>query len=230
MSARGIAAARFGLTSQFLDGLAPPELEIILASARQRHFLARSVVVNQGDPADRLFLLTSGRARYFYMADDGQKVLLLWLTPGDIFGGGALLRTPSSYLVSAETVKDSSVLVWDRATLRGLVARYPKVLDNALLCAADYLTWYVAAHLALANRKAHERLARVLLYLAETIGQKVPSGLEFDATNEEIASAANVTPFTASRLLRKWQNDHALIKRRGKIILRSPKRLFLHTA
>ena len=230
MSARGVAAARFDLTSQFLDGLTPSELEVILAGARRRHFLARSIVVNQGDPADRLFLLTNGRARYFYMADDGQKVLLLWLTPGDIFGGAALLPTPSLYLVSTETIKDSSVLVWDRATLRGLVARYPRILDNALLCAAGYLTWYVAAHLALANHKAHERLARVLVYLAETIGHKVSAGLEFDATNEEIASAANVTPFTASRLLREWQNDHALVKRRGKIILRSPKRLFLHTA
>jgi CRP-like cAMP-binding protein len=59
------------------------------------------------------------------------------------------------------------------------------------------------------------------------IGQKVPGGVEFDVTNEELASAANITPFTASRLLSEWQANNAVVKRRGKILLRSPGRLLL---
>jgi len=37
--------------------------------------------------------------------------------------------------------------------------------------------------------------------------------------------AANVTPFTASRLISEWQRSHALEKRRGKGVLWSPERL-----
>ena len=133
------AATAAHLKSRFLDGLAPSDLKVVLAAAKQRHFLANSVVVNQGHPADHLFLLTRGRARFFFNTREGKKVVLLWLTPGEIFGGSALLSIPLPYLVSTETLKDSSMLVWDRTTLRNLAARYPRVLENALLIASDYL-------------------------------------------------------------------------------------------
>lgn len=119
--------------------------------------------------------------------------------------------------------------MWDRATLRGLAASYPRLVENALLMASDYLAWYLAAHVALISHTARQRLASVLICLAETIGEKVVYGFEFDATNEELAGAANGTPYTASLMLRAWQRDRAVIKRRSKILLRSPERLFLHT-
>lgn len=227
MPATEIATLPSGLKSRFLEGLEPRDLEIIRAAATERRYLASSVVTNQGNPADHLLLLTSGRARYFYITKDGQKTLLLWLTPGDILGGAAFSSRSSQYLLSTEALKDSSFLVWDRATIRSLAARYPRLLENALFMGSDYLAWYLADHVALVCDTARERLAQVLIQLAGVIGQKVPGGVEFDATNEELASAANVTPFTASRLLSEWQTNHAVVKRRGKILLRSPERLLL---
>jgi CRP-like cAMP-binding protein len=218
------------LKSRFLDGLPPGDLKVVLAAARHRHFLANSVVVNQGHPADHLFLLTRGRARFFFNTREGRKIILLWLTPGEILGATACLSIPSPYLVSTETLKDSSMLVWDRVTLRKLAERYPRLLENACRIASDYLVWYLADHVAMTSQTARQRLARVLVCLAETIGDKCSDGFEFDATNEELASAANVTPFTASRLLSRWQGHGAVVKRRGKILLRSPEKLDLHLA
>jgi CRP-like cAMP-binding protein len=217
------------IRSRFLDGVPSDDVKAILGAARRRHFLANSVVVNQGHPADHLFLISKGRARYFISTENGTKILLYWLTPGEIFGSAALLPVASSYLVSTETVKDSEILVWDRATIRSLGVRFPRLIENALLISTDYLVWYVATHVALVNDSARERLAGVLKRLAETIGQRVADGFEFDATNEELASVANVTPFTASRLLKEWQSSNAIVKRRGKVLLRSPERLFLHS-
>jgi CRP-like cAMP-binding protein len=227
MPATGIAALPAGLKSRLFDGMAPRDLNIIRAAATERRLLANSVISNQGSPAEHLFLLTNGRARYFFVTEEGQKTLLLWLSQGEIIGGAAFLSKASNYFLSAETVKDSSLLVWDRATLRSLVAQYPRLLENALLMASDYLVWYVADHVALTCHTARQRLAQVLIRLAGVIGQKVPGGVEFDATNEELASAANITPFTASRLISEWQVNRAIVKRRGKILLRSPERLFL---
>jgi CRP-like cAMP-binding protein len=68
----------------------------------------------------------------------------------------------------------------------------------------------------------------VLATLARTIGEEVAGGVELHITNEDLASAANVTPFTASRLISEWQRSHAMVKRRGEVLLRSPERLFLH--
>src|ERR1700691_3396719 len=91
-----------GLKSRFLQGLAKPDLELVLAAATQRRCFADSVVVNQGDPAEYFFLLTNGYARHFFLTPEGRKVLLLWLGPGEVFGGATFLSSPSSYLLGTE--------------------------------------------------------------------------------------------------------------------------------
>jgi CRP-like cAMP-binding protein len=139
----------------------------------------------------------------------------------------SVLSTHSSYLFSTEAVTDATVLVWDRPTIRGFIARYPTLLENALLTASDYMAWYLASHIGLACHTARQRAAQVLVTLARTIGQEAPGGVVLQITNEELANAANITPFTASRLMSEWQRDRALAKRRGKVLLQSPERLFM---
>jgi CRP/FNR family transcriptional regulator, nitrogen oxide reductase regulator len=213
----------------FFDGLTPTDRKLMLAAATKRRYWAKSVTTNQGHPADHLFLLTSGLARFFFVTDGGRKLLFRWLGPGDLFGGRTILSNPSSYLFSTETVTDSSVLVWDRPTIRGFVERYPRLLENALLTASDYVADQLTSHIGLACHTVRQRAAQVLVTLARTIGQETSGGVELQITNEELANAANITPFTASRLMSKWQRDRALVKGRGKVLLRSPERLFLRT-
>lgn len=227
MAVLKLAAAPPPVKSPFLEGLAPQELNTVLAAARQCHFRAGTVVATQGTPADSLFLIVRGRARYFVLTPEGHKIILLWLPEGEVFGGAAMQFHLTDYIVSTETVRDSTMLQWDRATTRRLVARYPRLLDNALITATEYLTFYVATHIALTCHTAPERLAAVLLNLAEGIGHHSPRGVELDVTNEELAEAANLTPFTASRLISEWHRRGALVKSRGKVLLRSPGRLFL---
>jgi CRP-like cAMP-binding protein len=225
MPAPAIARFPWISNSRFLRGLGTRDVDVIRAAARPRRYLRNSVITNQSNPADHLFLLTSGHARHFYLTHEGKKTLLLWLTPGDIFGGVAFLSEDKNYLLGTEAVTDSSVLVWDHAAIRGLAGQYPKLTENALYIASDYLAWYLADHIALISRTAHQRLAQVLICLAKTIGHQTPTGIEFDVTNDELASAANITPFTASRLLSRWQTSRAIEKRRGKLLLRSPELL-----
>ncbi len=213
---------------RFLQGLSAPDLELVMAASTPRRFMANSIVTHQGDLADHFFLLMKGCARHFSITEEGRKVLLLWLATGDVFGGSALLPEPSFYLFSTEMVKDSYAFVWRRSVIRDLVVRYPSLQENALSIASDYLTWFHASHLALISYTARQRLGRVLTSLAQGIGHKVPGGIELDITNEQLANAANVTPFTASRLLSEWQRNGAVTKSRGKIVVRAPQRLFLH--
>ena len=52
--------------------------------------------------------------------------------------------------------------------------------------------------------------------------------LEFD-TNEELANAANITLYPASRIL-EWQRTGAIRKQRRKIVVRCTERPFLRVA
>jgi CRP/FNR family transcriptional regulator, nitrogen oxide reductase regulator len=210
---------------RFFDGLDLSDVRTILAAGTQQRFSAGSVIADQGFPARHLYLLLSGRLRRFFLTEDGQKIVLLRVTSGEIFGEAALLAKPADYLVSSEAMATSNVLVWSRHTIRGLCERYPLLVENALLISFDYLAAYRAAHASLICDSAPQRLAQVLANLADGIGQKVPGGVELDVRNEELANEANISLFTASRLLSAWQREGILVKRRGKVLLRFPGRL-----
>jgi CRP-like cAMP-binding protein len=183
------------------------------------------VVLNQGDPAEYFLLLRTGCARIYFITQEGRKVLLRWLSPGEILGGTALLTDISPYLVSTEMVKDSSAFVWRRDTIRKLAAQYPVLLENSLPYAWDYMAWFIAAHTALIAKNARERLAQVVTSLAQGIGRRVQSGIRIEVTNEQLANTANITPFTASRFLSEWQRSGAIRKGRGNIVLLAPDQL-----
>lgn len=207
-----------------LGGLSEGDLRDVLAASSVRKFRARDVICHQGAPANHLYLLMSGRARFFFVTSQGRKVLLHWLVAGDVTGGAALLQGNPSHLVGTEMVRDGMALSWDRITIERLITRYPNLLRNALSVIFEYLDWYAIDHVALTYASAARRVAAIIERLATTIGSSHPKGIEIDVTNEELANAANVTPFTVSRLLNKWQFSGVLLKRRGTIVLTSLKR------
>ena len=213
-------------TSRFLDGLGAKDIKAVLQAAKEQRFSANSVVVNQAAAAKHLFLLTHGYARHFFITDDGEKILLRWLVPGDITGAATLLSKPSRHQMGTEVLKDSRFLVWDRITVGHLTTRYPKLLQNALFIVDVYFDWYLTSHIALTCDSARQRCASVLTNIGRAVGQKVAGGIELAITNEELASAAGITLFDASRFMSEWQRSGALAKTRGKVLVHSLDSLF----
>jgi CRP-like cAMP-binding protein len=220
-----VAAIVAGLKSRFLEGLDPAEVHSIVSAATLKRYSANTVVTREGDRTEHFFLMLNWGARYFTMSPKGEKVLVHWLSPGEVVGGAIFLSKPVSYVLSAEVAKKSSAVVWDRTTIRSLAVTYPRLMENALLVAYDYLLFYRILHVALSCQSAPQRVAQVLGYLAKEMGQQVPGGLELNVRNEELAHEANVTIFTVSRLMGEWQRKGLLTKGRGKVVVRSPEEL-----
>ena len=215
-----------GLRPRFLSGLPKDKLDSVLSVAKHRQFRASSVIINQEDPAGRLFLLTSGQGRHFVITGEGRKILLHWLTPGQIFGGAAILSTPSQYVASTEVLVDSCALVWERQSIRELISSCPTLLDNALsIAVTENIAWAITAHVSLSADDARGRVAHLLVSLASAIGEATHGGVDLSVLNEDLAQGANVTPFTVSRCLRDWELAGVVAKRRGGILLRRPELL-----
>lgn len=215
-----------GLRPRFFSGLPKAELDSVLSVAKHRQFRASSVITNQEDSAERLFLLTSGHGRHFVITSAGRKILLRWLTPGQIFGGAAILSAPSQYLASAEVLVDSCALVWERQAIREIAASCPALLDNALsIAVTENIAWDIAAHVSLSADDARGRVAHLLVSLASAIGEATHGGVNLKVLNEDLAEGANVTPFTVSRCLKDWERAGLVAKRRGGILLRRPELL-----
>ena len=214
------------LKPRFFLGLSSAELTSVLSVAKHRRFRATSVIINQEDPAERFFLLISGHGRHFVITNEGRKILLHWLTAGQIFGGAAILSTSFQYLASTEVLSDSCAFVWERQTIRELAKNHPALLDNALsIAVTENIAWSTAAHISLTSDDAPGRVAHLLVSLASAIGEGTRAGIAIKVLNEDLAEGANVTPFTVSRCLREWQRADILAKRRGKILLRKPELL-----
>lgn len=207
--------------SQLFHGLSDADIKSVLAKASKLKFHRYSVAINQDHPADRLYVLAQGRARFFVVTRDGRKVILRWIVPGDVFGVAAISAEPSSYLVGVEFTQESSVFSWHRSTVRTLAARLPQLLDNVISISHTYLLWYTSAYETLTSRTANQRLALLLIGLSESIGEHVSGGVRLDVRNEELANACNMTVFTVSRLLAEWRERRIITKSRNTLILRS---------
>ena len=82
MTTGEIAARVSELAPRFLEGIAPCDLAVVLGAATPRRFQAHSIIANEGNCADKLFLLLEGYARTFTTTHKGEKAGLLWIPPG----------------------------------------------------------------------------------------------------------------------------------------------------
>ena len=210
-----------GFRSALLEGVAPSDLRVILGAAKQRRYFAKQILIHEGDSATCLYLLISGRARHCVTTEQGRRLLLRWIGPGDAFGVQTLVPKPRFYQTNTEMVKEGNALVWDRATIQNLGFQYPALLANALAIATEYLAKYHTLHVGLTSHTAEQRLAHTLVELSQSIGRVVPRGVELHVKNEHLAEMAHVNLFTTSRVMSEWQRRGAISKSRGTVVLLS---------
>jgi CRP/FNR family transcriptional regulator len=210
---------------EFFEGIERDELQEILDTAEFQRIGGRQIICREGAAPSHLYLLKSGRAKFYRLSRSGDEVLLSRLAPGDVFGLGTLLARPVPYIGTAEATRDSEILVWERSRIRKFARTYPRLAENALGIVLRYLSAHMDRLVDLATSTASDRLARVVLHLGKRAGHVVPTGVEIVVSNAELAALANVSPFTVSRFLNRWARTGALTKSRGKIFIHSPEKL-----
>jgi CRP-like cAMP-binding protein len=210
---------------QLFSGLQEHEIKIIKDAATRREFEASRILVTANEPANRLFLVGMGCVDYYVTNEAGQDILLRRLAPGDVFGQASLLSKPIGYIGTAKAVHQVRVLEWKSPEIRQLAKSYPQLVENALRTVLRYLALYAKRHMRLVSNTAQERLACALSSVGSRTGHAVPSGVEVDIKNEDLASLADVSFFTASRILKGWDRDGVVEKTRGKVVILSPEKL-----
>ena len=202
-------------------------LRQIFCAARVLRVPARENIVECGGRPRNLFLLREGRARSYVLTESGSEVLLLWLVPGDVIGLVSLLPKPPNYMASASTVTECEFLMWDHSTIRSLAKAHPQLTENGFRLSLNYLGTYMKRHANLVSKSAQARLAHALLHLATEAGEVQPSGVTINITNEQLSSFSDISSFTASRLLSKWERQGTLCKERGRVTLLAPESLMV---
>jgi CRP/FNR family cyclic AMP-dependent transcriptional regulator len=104
-----------GMQWPLLATLSDEDRQVLLAATRVRRFARGEVVVHEGDPADSLHLVESGRLAVRVSTPGGERATLNLLGPGDYFGELSLLegRAP---------VRSASIVALEAAQTRSLPA------------------------------------------------------------------------------------------------------------
>jgi CRP-like cAMP-binding protein len=220
-------ASKLPPAADVFRGMPVRDVNVILKAARPIRFGAGSLVFKQGEEGNCFYMLWQGRGRYWYLTPNGKKLISIWIVPGYVVGGAAILRRPAKYLINMETTQDSLFLTWDTTAIRALAKRFPALVENLFYIAVRIIDWYVAAHAALASQTAQERLAHLLAHMGPFIGERTKNGLELDVSNEELADCVVLTVPTVSRMMSAWEKNGVVTKRRGKLVLHSLDRLFV---
>ena len=214
------------VTNRLLAGVEPDERKAIVARSRRQTLHPSQVLFRTGERAEQLYVLRKGRVQYGRLSSAGREVVMGILGPGDVLGLACLLPS-SNYIGTAEALDRGEVQVWSRHVIQRFAHKYPQVQGNVLQIALAYVTEFADRLEKVVSGTAEQRLARALTNLGVRIGTPSHSSIDILIKNEQLASLADVSPFTVSRLLQQWERSGVISKSHGIVRILSPENLLL---
>lgn len=206
--------------ASLFEGLTQAEVTTLLAESQPVSLEDGGFFFMQGDLAERSFILVQGKVRLSQVNPDGQQVIQGYIGPGREFGIIAAVGA-SHYPVSAQSVGKSIALAWNQSVFKKLIAENPRVTQNALQIMARQIAEFQTRVRELSTQRVERRIARALLRLARQSGRKTDEGVLIDLplTRQDLAELTGTTLFTASRILKAWENRGLVLSRREKVII-----------
>jgi CRP-like cAMP-binding protein len=205
-------------------GVSPAVFERVLALGVLRPIEDDGFYFMQGDPSSHAYVLVAGRVKMVQITPHGQQITLRIMTPGQTFGGVAMLNPESGYPATAQAVEDSTAMAWNTAILRDLAENDASISLNIMTLMHGYITELHERQQALVTERVEQRIARSLLKLAAQSGKKVDEGILIDMriTRQDIAEMSGTTLYTVSRVLNEWERGGLLYIGREKVVIREP--------
>lgn len=201
--------------AQRQESLSPAELQALSARAVKRSSPKQTVIVNEGDPADALYIIVSGRVKVFAADAEGREIVLLTQGPGEYFGEMMLDEGPRS--ASVMTLEASTFLVIPKASLREFLVQNPAFAVRLIEKLIHRVRSATASIKSLALMDVYGRVARLLLELAdERDGSWVISER---LTQQDIASRVGASREMVSRILKDLADGGYIAVQRDCIIV-----------
>ncbi|MBN1303469.1 MAG: Crp/Fnr family transcriptional regulator [Anaerolineales bacterium] len=177
----------------------------------------------QGDKAEYLYILASGRAKLCMISADGQQVNLRTLIPNQLFGALGAIQPGAVYPACAQALQDSTALAIASADFRNLVTKRPHLSFGLMELMTGYIQEMQERYRELATERVEQRVARALLRLAAQSGQKIErGGITLPFSRQDLAEMTGTTLYTVSRYLSRWEKKGMITTGRELITLIEP--------
>lgn len=207
--------------SEVFSSLKSEELDNISKYFDEVTFNNNDTIFNEGDPSDRFYLVGEGSVKIIKHTVMGKDIILEMMSPGDIFGGVAVLDK-KPFPASAQAMESTIVISISRQNLLKIMEEYPilkldivKYFSNKLRDAHEMLK-------NIATERVERRIASLLLKLSEKVG--VDAGqfrkIEFPLTRQEISEMVGTTVETCIRTMSKFQKEGVIKSSDGRILIK----------
>lgn len=207
-------------------GLTPRQRDQVLSHGRRIAVGRGATLFSQGTPHDGIYLIETGRIRVFYVAPTGREITLAYWYPGNFVGGPEVFDTGAHAWSAAATMPSSAILLPGKP-LRALAMQIPALAMGLIDGLVFKGKCYSALAQMLGTRSVTERLAYLLLHLADTYGSAEPDGMMIGAafSHADLANMVGSTRQWVTTSLRRLQDDGVLSVRLARLVVHRPQAL-----
>jgi CRP/FNR family transcriptional regulator len=186
----------------------------------ERQYQKDDYIFLEGEAPEALFVVRTGKVKVLRHSTDGKDVVLRVCSAGNLLGTVAVFDG-GGYPGTAQVIEDCVALVIARNDCLTLVNRYPVFALAVISDLGTRLRSSAEQIRSLAVERVEQRIARVLLKLAESAGSDAPEGrvIEMPLTRQDVADMTGTTVETAIRVMSKFRRQEIIKTRRGKVVL-----------
>ena len=169
-----------------------------------REYRAKQVVFAQGDPADAVYYVESGKVKLTVLSKQGKQAVIAILGTGDFFGEGCLAGQPLR-MSTASTMQASAIARVDKKRMVALLRREPEFAEVFL---AYLLSRNVRIEEDLVDHlfnSSEKRLARLLLLLAHFGKESRPEPVIPKVSQETLAAMVGTTRSRVSYFMNRFR-------------------------
>ncbi|WP_194075104.1 Crp/Fnr family transcriptional regulator [Methylobacterium durans] len=206
-----------------LQGLTEPELALVMAKGQRRVLYRGTTLFSQDTPHDGIWLVETGRMRVFYTAPSGREITLAYWYPGNFVGGPEVFGN-GVHSWSGMAASNATVLHLPGKALQGLVAQIPALALGVIEGLSFKGKCYSALAQMLGTRSITERLAHLLLHLADLYGVEEEDGTVIAATftHADLAHMVGATRQWVTISLKRLAAQGIVVARRSQIVILRP--------
>ena len=209
-----------------LRGLNSSEVADILAVGTPKVLGRGATVFRQGSKHDGIYLVETGRIKVFYTAPSGRELTLAYWHPGNFVGGSDVFDS-GVHVWSGIAVQNSSILHIPGVALRRIIVQMPALAINVIEGLSFKGRCYSGIAQMLGTRSATERLAHMLLLLAELYGITEERGIVIAAafTHADIANMIGTTRQWVTINLRRYADAGIIGTHHSNLVIIKPEEI-----
>lgn len=204
----------------FFKDLSQEELQRLEDVMPMRRYVGRQIIFMEGEPADFVGFVLSGRVKLYRMSAEGHEKVIHIAGAGDVFGEVPFLDG-KPHPLTAETMEETRVRSISHEDLRQLMAVHPQVASHLLQVLGLRLRQTYRQIRSLVFKDAYARTAGRLFKLARDYGVQTGDGitLNLTITHQELANMVGTSRETVSKIINSLQKNRTIDVCRGRIVI-----------